>query len=101
MVVRDDKKGGVSSPQRVDLPIEIPNGKILEALSQVATYPLELDMKRGHKRISIGVRDHLANVDSTVNLDLEVGNLAAGDPQTGAPDAGVSGATDTSESSRP
>ncbi len=101
VVVRDDKKGGVSSPQRVDLPIEIPNGKILEALSQVATYPLELDMKRGHKRISIGVRDHLANVDSTVNLDLEVGNLAAGDPQTGAPDAGVSGATDTSESSRP
>ncbi len=72
-VIVRDQKGGVSSPQRIDLPIEIPNGRVLEALSQVATYPLELDMKRGHKRVSIGVRDHLANVDATVNLDLEVG----------------------------
>lgn len=84
VVVRDDKKGGVSSPQRVDLPIEIPNGKVLEALSQVATYPLELDMKQGPKRISIGVRDHLANVDSTVNLELEVGASQGDVPKTGA-----------------
>ncbi len=90
VVVRDDKKGGVSSPQRIDLPIEIPNGKVLEALSQVATYPLELDMKQGPKRISIGVRDHLANVDSTVNLNLEVGG-----PQDNAADAAAS------DSSRP
>lgn len=78
VVVRDDKKGGVSSPQRIDLPIEIPNGKVLEALSQVATYSLELDMKRGRKRISVGVRDHLAKVDSTVNLELDVGAPEAG-----------------------
>ncbi len=84
VVVRDDKKGGVSSPQRVDLPIEIPNGKVLEALTQVATYPLELDMKRGRKRISIGVRDHLANVDSTVNLDLEVGDSGTASDSAGA-----------------
>ena len=84
VVVRDDKKGGVSTPQHVDLPIEIPNGKVLEALSQVATYPLELDMKRGPKRISIGVRDHLANVDSTVNLELEVGAPQDDAPETGA-----------------
>ena len=57
---------------------------MLEALSQVATYPLELDMKRGPKRISIGVRDHLANVDSTVNLELEVGAPQADAPETGA-----------------
>ncbi len=73
-VVVQDRKGGVSSPKRIDLPIEIPNGRVLEALSQVATYPLELNMKRGRKRISIGVRDHLANVDSTINIDLEVGD---------------------------
>ncbi len=97
VVVRDDKKGGVSSPQRVDLPIEIPNGKILEALTRVATYPLELDMKPGHKRISVGVRDHLANVDSTVNLDLEVGA-----PNAGVSDsAGASDSASTSESTLP
>ena len=84
VIVRDDKQGGVSSPQRVDLPIEIPNARVLEALSQVATYPLELDMKRGPKRISIGVRDHLANVDATVNLDLLVGDPGAGDTSAGA-----------------
>ena len=33
-------------------------------------------MKRGRQRISIGVRDHLADVDSTVNLDLSVGEEA-------------------------
>ncbi len=88
VVVRDERKGGVSSPQRVDLPIEIPNGRVLEALSQVATYPLELDMKKGRKRISIGVRDHLANVDSTVNLDLEVGGTETGENDTaGSSDA--------------
>ena len=87
VMVRDDQQGGVSSPQRVDLPIEIPNGRVLEALSQVATYPLELDMKKGPKRISIGVRDHLAKVDSTVNLDLLVGGPGSADSGAGTPGA--------------
>ncbi len=73
VIAREEKSGNVSPFQRIDLPIKIPNPQILQALTQAATYPLQLEMKRGRQRISIGVRDHLANVDSTVNLDLTVG----------------------------
>ncbi len=30
-------------------------------------------MKKGPKRVAVGVRDHLASTDATVSLDLEVG----------------------------
>lgn len=76
VVARNEKNGGVSPVRRIEVPIEIPNGQMLEALSQVATYPLQLEMKRGHQRISVGVRDDLANIDSTINIDINVG----GDP---------------------
>jgi len=72
VIVRDDK-GGVSPFRRVDLPVRIPNAKILEALSQTAAYPLRLEMEKGPKRISVGIRDHLSDVDSTVNLELDIG----------------------------
>lgn len=77
VVARDEKSGGVSPFRRIDIPIKIPNAQILEALSQTAAYPLELEMDRGPKRITVGVRDHLADVDSTVNLQIEVGEAAA------------------------
>ncbi len=73
VIVREEKSGNVSPFRRIDLPVKIPNAQILQALTQAATYPLQLEMKRGRQRISIGVRDHLADVDSTVNLDLNVG----------------------------
>ena len=74
VVVQDLETGGVSEPQRIDLPIQIPNEKLGEALSQAAAYPLQLDMKRGPKRIALGARDRLAQIDSTVCLELEVGS---------------------------
>ena len=73
VIARDQKSGGVSPFREIDLPIKVPNGRILEALTHVATYPLQLEMRKGPKRISVGVRDRLANVDSTVNLDVIVG----------------------------
>ena len=73
VVARDEKNGGTSPVRKIDVPIEIPNGKMLEALSQVATYPLQLEMKRGRQRISVGVRDNLANIDSTINIEIDVG----------------------------
>ncbi|MCP3958589.1 MAG: VWA domain-containing protein [bacterium] len=75
-VIARDEGGGVSPFRRVDLPIQIPNAQILEALTQTAAYPLQLNMKSGPQRISIGVRDHLADVDSTVNLELNVGAIS-------------------------
>ncbi len=76
VIVREEKSGNVSPFRRIDLPVKIPNAQILQALTQAAAYPLQLEMKRGRQRISIGVRDHLANVDSTINLDLTVGEEA-------------------------
>ncbi len=73
VIAREEKSGNVSPFRRIDLPVKIPNPQILQALTQAAAYPLQLEMKRGRQRISIGIRDHLANVDSTVNLDLTVG----------------------------
>jgi hypothetical protein len=73
VAVRDQESGGVSDPQRVDLPIEIPNSQVGEVSQQAAAYALELDLKRGAKRIAVGVRDRLARIDSTVNLEITVG----------------------------
>ncbi|MEE8523454.1 MAG: hypothetical protein V3T72_05945, partial [Thermoanaerobaculia bacterium] len=72
VIVRDEK-GGVSPFRRVDLPVRIPNAKILEALTQTAAYPLRLEMEKGHKRISVGIRDHLSDIDATINLELDIG----------------------------
>lgn len=80
-VVVRDAAGGTSPIRRVELPIQIPNERILEALGKSAAYPLELELGEGPKRISIGLRDHLAQVDTTVNLEVDVGSdLAPGTP---------------------
>lgn len=72
-VVARDQQGDVSAMRRVELPIRIPNERLLDALRTVATYPMELEMRPGAQTIAVGVRDHLGRVDSTVNLDLVVG----------------------------
>ena len=43
-------------------------------MTQTAAYPLRLEMQEGPKRISIGIRDHLADVDATINLDVDIGS---------------------------
>ncbi|MCP4661309.1 MAG: VWA domain-containing protein [bacterium] len=73
VVLRDEASGGVSTPQRIDLPIRIPNEQILQAMQHVAAYPLDLEIKRGRKRLAVAVHDHLARVDSTVHVELTVG----------------------------
>lgn len=72
-VVVGDDKGGVSPFQRVEIPIRVPNDRLLEAMSGAAAYPLELEVRGGRQRLALGVRDQLARVDSTLHLDLDVG----------------------------
>lgn len=67
-----DEDGAVSPFQRIDVPIEIPNAQIGQALQGAAGYGITLAMKGGKQRISVGVRDQLARVDSTLNLELLV-----------------------------
>jgi hypothetical protein len=59
--------------RRFDLPIKIPAARALEAMAQVATYPLELKMNRGRKRIAIGVHDHLGNESSVIRYEIVLG----------------------------
>lgn len=73
LVLVSDSEGGLSQTHRVDLPIKIPDTRVLEAMDQLAAYPLELRMKKGRKRIAIGVRDHISGTESAVNLEIEVG----------------------------
>ncbi len=73
VVVRNDEDGGYSEPQRIDFPVKIPGRRITEAAQQQAGYLLELEMDGGAKRIAVGIRDHIAQTESTVQLDLVVG----------------------------
>jgi hypothetical protein len=74
VTVRDEKTGGLSPFQRIELPIKIPNANILNALGQTAAYPLELELKAGDKLLAIGARDHLSRTDATVSLKLKLGS---------------------------
>ncbi len=73
VTVRDDESGGVSTPKQIELPLQVPDDKIVEAMERVVEYSCELQLKRGGKRISVGVHDHYGQVDSTVSLELAVG----------------------------
>ncbi|MEM7586952.1 MAG: VWA domain-containing protein [Acidobacteriota bacterium] len=94
--VRGDQDG-LSRPRRFDLPIKIPDSRVLEVLPQVAAYPLELLMPQGPHRVAIGIHDHLARTDATLKYDLVV------DSDTSASDAspGDAAAADTTAQGEP
>ncbi len=73
VVVHDDDGGGYSEARRIDFPVRIPGRRIMETANQQAGYLLELEMDGGPKRIAVGIRDHIAETESTVHLDLVVG----------------------------
>lgn len=73
VLVSDEEDGGLSKTRRFDLPIKISDARVLEAMVQVATYPLELKMNRGHKRIAVGVHDHLGKEMSAIKYDIVLG----------------------------
>lgn len=73
LVVVTDEDGGYSEARRIDFPVKIPGRRITEAAQQQAGYLLELEMDGGPKRIAVGIRDHIAQTESTVHLDLVVG----------------------------
>ncbi len=81
VLVRDEEEGGLSETRRFDLPIKVPDNRVLEALQQSATYQMELEMKAGKKRVAIGVHDHLAQTESTVKTELVVGESPAAGTQ--------------------
>jgi len=74
LVAARDETGATSPFQRIEVPIEVPNEQIAQALQGAAAYPMKLAMKKGRQRVSVGVRDHLAQIDATLNVELEVGS---------------------------
>lgn len=68
-----DSQGRLSDPQRVEVPISIPNDKLLEAMSQEIGHGLNLRVRKGDAKLAVGVRDELSAVESTLNLNVSVG----------------------------
>ena len=75
-VAQDDR--GTSDPVLFSLPISIPNSQLLTALSQSAGYSAELAVRQGEQKLAIGVRDEIAELDSTLNVVASVGRAADG-----------------------
>ena len=73
VVVRDESNQRLSPFRHVEIPLQVPNEQILQVMAQSAGYPLELNIEPGLKRIAIGVRDRLAQLDATAHIDLEIG----------------------------
>ena len=73
VLVHDEDDGGLSQARRFDFPIKVPDSRVLEAMAQVATYPLELEINKGRKRIVVGIRDHLSQIAATVTYDVTLG----------------------------
>ncbi len=76
VVVHNEGNGGVSEPYRIDFPIKISGRRILEAVQQLAGYVVELEMSQGPQRVAIGLRDHFARTEATVNLGVMVGGAS-------------------------
>lgn len=72
IMVRDEQ-GRLSEPVDIDLPLEVPNGAMLRALSESFTYSTHLNLRPGRQTIGIGVHDELAATTSVVNIRANLG----------------------------
>ncbi len=81
LVMARDEHDKLSDVRRFDLPVRIPDDRVLEVLPQVAAYPLELTVPGGTRRVAVGVRDHLAQTEATVKYDLVVEKDAVEDEE--------------------
>lgn len=72
VVVQDDK-GNVSPFKHILLPIQVPNERYEGAQEDDVAYLMDLVMAKGKHRISVGVRDELAKIESTIFMELDVG----------------------------
>ena len=61
-----DGQGRTSPVQSIDVPIRVPNDRLLTALGQVAGYRMVLQMRGEEHVVAVGVRDELGRIESTV-----------------------------------
>lgn len=67
-----DGRGRTSKPQQIDVPVSIPNDRLLEAMVEDIGYGVRLLMRPGSNKLAVGVRDELADLEATVNLSLDL-----------------------------
>ncbi len=72
VAVQDDD-GRLSQPQHFEVPVDIPNEQLLAAMSRDVGYGVNLMVRSGPGKLAVGVRDEIAAVESTVNLNISVG----------------------------
>ncbi len=65
--------GRSSDVQRRELPLRVPNDVLLESPDRKLTYSLDLMMREGEQTVAVGVRDEVAEIDSTVSVGVTVG----------------------------
>jgi VWFA-related protein len=68
-----DAEGGLSEPQAYQLPITIPNDRLLESMAQEIGHGINLLVRAGDAKLAVGVRDELSAIESTLNLNISVG----------------------------
>lgn len=73
VVAVQDADGRLSAPQRIEVPVEIPNERLLQAIRLQVAKGINLLVRKGESKLAVGVRDELSGVTSTLNLDVSVG----------------------------
>jgi hypothetical protein len=68
--------GGVSDITKIEVPLRVPNDRLLTALGQTAAYRVTLLMRRGLHHVAAGVRDELGNVEAAVRVSHTAGAAA-------------------------
>lgn len=73
VVLAQSADGDLSEPALGEVPIEIDNSKLLQAMGQLAGYRLRMRVSEGEQTIVISLRDDIARRISTLNLALDPG----------------------------
>jgi VWFA-related protein len=81
-VAARDEVGRTSPVNKHLCPVRIVNSELLVALGRSAACGMRLQMREGSQRLAVSVQDELAQVHSTIALNVEVPPPAAGDPSS-------------------
>jgi VWFA-related protein len=68
--------GRSSDVQRRELPLRVPNEVVLESGDRKLNYSIDLMMREGEQTVAVGVRDELAEIDSTVSVGVTIGGAS-------------------------
>jgi hypothetical protein len=72
VAVRDDD-GGLSEPQRFEVPVEVPDDQLAGVAARDVGYGFKILVRGGPANLAVGVRDDVAAVSSTVNVKFSAG----------------------------